>query len=143
MKKIILSFIAMLFGLSAFSQTAKDFMIASHLDLIKSDNEGYFEKVQVSAELNYFLSRKFAATGGMEYWTEGDEFSVVVGARWHPVPEAFIRARGLIGANDISIGGGWAKPLKENWRFEAMGDVYTKGHIAIRAGFAYIIRTNP
>lgn len=143
MKKITLSCIAMLLGLSAFPQIAKDFMIASHLDLIKSDNEGHFEKVQVCAELNYFLSQKFTATGGMEYWSEGDEFSVVVGARWHPVPEAFIRLRGLIGANDISVGGGWAKPLKENWRFEAMGDVYAEGHIAIRAGFAYIIRMNP
>lgn len=143
MKKIVMSGIAVLIAASAFSQTVKDIMIGSHLDLIRSDNEGHFKKVQVGAEVNYFFTRKFTATGGFEYWTAGDVTSAVIGARWCPVPEAFIRVRGLIGANDFAIGGGWNMPLKGNWRFEAMGDVYTGGYIAIRAGLAYVIKVNP
>jgi hypothetical protein len=139
MNKITISCFALLITISAFPQAGKDLMIGSHLDLIRSDNAGHFEKAQAGVELNYFLSRQFTATAGGEYWTDGDEVSFVLGARWHPVPEAFIRLRGLIGANDFSIGGGWAKPLNDNWRFEAMADVYTEGRIAIRAGFAYIL----
>ena len=141
MKKILLSLLLSGFiTLSAYSQIAKDFMIEANLDLIKSDNDGFFEKAQGGAALNYFISRKFNATGGIEYWTDDNEVSFVMGARWYPVPDAFIRLRGLIGANDIAIGGGWAKPLNEDWRFEALADIYAEGHIAIRAGFNYIIR---
>ncbi len=128
------------FTTNSFSQIAKDFQLGIQVDLIKSDNDGFFEKIQSSAELNYFISRKFTATGGGEWWTDGNEVSFVIGGRWYPIPEAFIRLRGLIGANDICIGGGWAKPLNENWKFEAMGDIYSGGYIAIRAGFAYVIR---
>jgi hypothetical protein len=60
-----------------------------------------------------------------------------VGGRWYPVADAFVRARGFIGANDVSIGGGWVKPLKEHLRFEAIGDVYFDGQIAIRCGLSY------
>jgi hypothetical protein len=51
-----------------------------------------------------------------------------------------VRVRGLIGADEISVGGGWAKPLNDNWRFEAIGEVFTGGNIVIRAGFAYLIK---
>ena len=139
MKIFLLFLAAFLTTIISFSQISKDFMINSNFDLIKSDNDGYFEKIQAALEVNYFVSRKFTATGGFEFWTRGKS-SVVMGTRWYPVPEAFIRLRGLIGTNDISFGGGWAKPLTENWRFEAIGDIYLEGHIAIRAGFAYIIR---
>jgi hypothetical protein len=140
MKRVVVISIVFLVATSAHSQIARDWMINAHGDLIKSDNSGYFEKLQGSVEANYFVSRKFSATGGIEFWTDGLEASVVIGGRWCPIPEAFVRLRGLIDTNDISIGGGWAKPLKNNWRFEAIGDIYTEGHIAIRAGFAYIIR---
>src|SRR5687768_13803137 len=99
MNKIIISCFTVLITLSAFAQTGKDLMIGSHLDLIRSDNEGHFKKAQLGVELNYFLSGKFTATAGGEYWTDRDEISFVLGARWYPVPEAFIRLRGLIGAN--------------------------------------------
>jgi hypothetical protein len=122
------------------AQIAKDFMIGSSLDLIKSDYDGLFEKVQLGAEMNYFISRKFTVTGGVEFWTQGEEISLVMGARWYPVAEAFLRMRGLVGANDITLGGGWAKPLNESWKFEAIADYYFNRDIAIRAGFAYIIR---
>jgi hypothetical protein len=140
MEKIFIAAILILIANTTHAQIAKDLMINAHGDLIKSDNSGYFEKLQMGLEVNYFVSRKFTATGGVEFWTDGAEASVVIGGRWCPTPDAFIRIRGLIGANDVSIGGGWAKPLKNNWKFEAVGDVYTEGHIAIRAGFAYIIR---
>jgi hypothetical protein len=140
MKKTLLALLAVFIAMGAYSQIAKDFMIEANTDLIKSDNDGYFEKAQTGVAVNYFLSRKFTATGGMEYWTDGNDLSIVMGARWYPVPDAFIRVRGLIGANDIAVGGGWAKPLNEDWRFEALADVYAEGHIAIRAGFSYIIR---
>ena len=122
------------------AQIAGDFLLAAHADLIKSDNDGFFEKIQVSAEVDYFISRKLTATVGGEFWTDNEAASLVLGARWYPIQEAFIRARGLIGSNEVSLGGGWAKPLNQNWNFEAIGDVYSGGHIAIRAGFSYIIR---
>ena len=133
---MILAFLA----IPCAAQIAGDFLLAAHADLIKSDNDGYFEKIQVAAEVNYFMSRKLTATVGGEFWTFKESTSLVMGARWYPIQEAFVRARGLIGANEISVGGGWAKPLNQNWNFEAIGDVYSGGQIAIRAGFSYIIR---
>lgn len=139
MKQILLLIAAVLLSVNLHAQVAK-VILGAHLDLIKSNNDGYFEKAQTGIELNYFLSRKFTVAGGAEYWTGDDQFSFVIGARWYPIEEAFIRVRGLFGADDVAIGGGWAKPLNENWRLEAMGDVYIEGHIAIRAGVSYIIR---
>ncbi len=140
MKKCALFCVGILLAVEALSQTVNDFMIHAHTDLIKSNHSGYFEKVQTGAEVNYFFSPKFTATGGVEFWTDGDEVSLVLGGRWFPVPEAFVRLRGLIGVNEVSVGGGWAKPLSDKWKFEALGDVYTGGNIAIRAGVAYILR---
>lgn len=137
--KSILSFAAaLLLAIPCFSQSVNDFLIGANLDLIKSNQHGYFERIQAGAEMNYFFfSRKIAGTGGVEYWTANKQLSSVIGARWYPVPEAFVRLRALIGANDVSLGGGWAMPLNRIWRFEAMGDFYTDGHIAIRAGVTY------
>lgn len=126
-----------------FGQTARDWLMASHMDLVKSDNDGYFEKVQISAEVNYFLSKEFTATAGVEYWTRGG-FSAVVGTRWYPIKDAFLRLRGLGGGvNRLSIGGGFAKPMTEKLRFEALTDFYFGGDFTIRAGFAYMFRTTP
>jgi hypothetical protein len=121
------------------AQTVKDIMIGVNLDMIKTDNDRFLGKTQVGMEGNYFLSKKFTATAGFDLWT-GADFNVVVGTRWYPVEEAFVRFRGLIGENDLSLGGGWAKPLHDNWRFEAIGDFYFSIDFAIRAGFVYIIR---
>ena len=132
---IVLLFIAQL----SFSQIAKDFMLGGGLDLIKSDNNSFLDKAQLGVEANYFITRKFTGTVGIEIWT-ADDFSFVLGARWFPIDEAFVRVRGLVGENDLSIGGGWTKPLNEFWRFEAMGDFYFRGEFAIRAGVAYVIR---
>ena len=110
-------------------------MIASHFDLIKSDNDGFLEKMQGGFEGSYYFSRKLAATAGVEWWT-GTNVIAIPGIRFCPIDEAFFRVRGLIG-KDLSIGGGFAKPLSDKLRIEATGDLYFEGHIAIRAGLAY------
>jgi hypothetical protein len=140
MKNLFSFAITVLIALSSHAQIAKDWMAGAHTDLIKSDNDGYFEKIQISTEANYFLSRRFTATGGLEYWSERRQASLVMGGRWYPIPDAFVRVRGLVGANDFAVGAGWAKPLNEHWRFEALADLYTRGNIAIRAGIMYLIR---
>jgi hypothetical protein len=128
-------------SITTFSQIAKDIMIGVGTDLMKTDNDNIAGKAQIGVEGNYFLTRNFTATGGIEIWT-ADEVSFVTGIRWFPVEEAFIRFRGLIGENDLSLGGGWMKPLDANWKFEAIGDFYFKGEFSIRAGFVYLIRRN-
>jgi hypothetical protein len=120
----------------SFSQPTRYFLVGANLDLIKSDHDGYFEKWQGGVEVNYFFLKEFSATAGLEIWTR-EGASAVVGSRWFPVKDAYIRLRGLIGENDVSIGGGWAKPMTENLRFESMADFYFKGNFSIRAGIAY------
>jgi hypothetical protein len=126
------------FSVAGFGQQKGDLYLGVNMDLIKSDYEGYFNKGQVSLEGNYFLSPKFTATAGIEAWSKGKS-SGVIGARWYPAHEAYIRARALAGANLISIGGGWLKPMGEDLQFEAMTDFYSNGYFSIRAGFAYFI----
>ena len=122
---------------SSFCQRAQRLTIGVQADLIKSDNDGFFEKIQGGLDANYYFSRKFAATAGAEWWTE-DKIIPVFGVRFAPIDEAFIRMRALPG-NDFSIGAGFAKPLSERIRIEAMSDLYFKGHIAIRLGIAWSV----
>src|SRR5687768_1191995 len=119
MKFFVLAAFLSLLPYFMHAQEKKDFTIGFQVDIVKSDYHSYFERVQAGIEANYFFSSKFSITAGAEYWSEGTQFSGVVGGRWFPVPDAFVRARGFFGANDFSIGGGWLKPLKENLRFEA------------------------
>jgi len=126
-------------SLSCFSQNKNDLIVGVQADLIKTNNSGYFQRLQTGAEGNYFFHKKFTATGGIEYWSGNKQLSLTTGLRWYPVDEAFIRFRGLLGANDFSLGGGWTMPVKDKLRFEAMGDFYFAGHITIRAGFTYLL----
>jgi hypothetical protein len=114
-------------------------LVGINFDLIKSDYDGYFQKAQVALEGNYFFSQKFTATAGIEVWTR-EGVSGVIGVRYFPINDAYIRARALIGENDLSIGGGWAKPMTEDLRFESMADFYFNGTFSIRAGLAFLIR---
>lgn len=141
MKVFVLAVFLCLSSHFIHAQEKKDFTIGFQVDIVKSDYHSYFERVQAGVEANYFFSPKFSVTGGAEYWSESSQFSAVAGGRWYPVPDAFVRARGFFGANDLSIGGGWIKPLKENLKFEAIGDVYFDGQIAIRAGISYTFPT--
>jgi hypothetical protein len=53
----------------------------------------------------------------------------------------FVRFRGLIGANDAAVGAGWAKPLNDTWRFEAIGDFFFgQTEFSVRAGVSYLIK---
>jgi hypothetical protein len=125
--------------MACFAQSKGDILIGVQGDLIKTNNSGYFQRFQLGTEGNYFFHKKFSATGAMEYWSENRQFSLVAGARWYPIEDAFIRVRGLLGANDLAIGGGWSMPVKEKIRFEALSDFYFAGHITIRAGFTFLL----
>lgn len=123
----------------ANAQIAEDLMVGGHFDIVKTDYISLFQKVQFGGEVNYFATRDITATAGFEYWSS-DGMSFLVGGRWYAKENAFIRLRGLVGANDLSLGGGWSKPLNENMRFEAIGDFYFKLDFAIRIGVVAIIR---
>lgn len=123
----------------SYGQIAGDYMVGVSGDLIKTDTDGLLKKVQTGAEFNYFLHRKFTVSGGFELWT-ADEISFVIGTRWFATEDFFVRARGLVGENDINIGGGWTQPLGEHFKFEAIGDFYFKGDFAIRVGINYVFR---
>lgn len=135
-----LVFLSLVFTANITSaQIGGDFLIGGYADIIKTDNDGFMQKAQFGAEFNYFIDRKFTGTAGIDIWTD-DKASFVIGGRWYPVDIFFVRARGLIGENDLSLGAGWNKPFNENWRFEAIADFYFKGEFGIRAGLAYTIR---
>jgi hypothetical protein len=140
MKTIFALAILVLISLNSPAQSSNDFMISSGLDLIKTDFHNPFEKAQIGLEANYFVVRNFSAGAGVEIWTD-QKSSFVMGARWYPMDNVFVRFRGLIGANDAAIGAGWAKPLNDNWRFEAMGDFFFgQTEFSVRAGVSYIIK---
>lgn len=141
--KLILStlLIIFVFVLPTFAQSNNDIMIGGSLDLIKTDYSNFLDKAQIGLEANYFVVRHFAASGGVELWTN-QKSSFMMGMRWYPVDHVFVRARGLIGANDVSLGGGWVKPINDTWRFEAIGDFYIADtEFAIRAGLSYVIKS--
>ncbi len=105
-------------------------LIGGGIDILKSNNSGFGNQVQLGAELNYFINSEFSITGGFENWTAGTT-SLVLGGRYYIQNDIFARIRGLIGGNDISIGGGYSHPVNKHWRVEAMGDIYFQGDFAI------------
>lgn len=141
MRPAIVTVLFTLWAISVSGQRAQRFMAGAHGDIIKSDNDGFFEKLQGGLEGSLYLSRKFAATAGVEWWT-GRGTIAVVGARFCPIDEAFFRVRGLL-QEDFSLGGGFSKPLSDNIRIEAIADFYFGGHLAIRAGIACGLGRHP
>lgn len=141
MKKNAILVFLFFMSISLHAQIANDFMVAGGIDLIKTDNIGFLDKAQFGTELNYFIDRSFTATAGLEAWTF-ENLSFVIGGRWYPMDIMFVRARGLIGVNDVSLGAGWSKPIAKNLRFEAMGDFYFRVDFSVRAGLSYVIRRN-
>jgi hypothetical protein len=125
--------------LAAGAQSTHDVLVGGGLDLIKTDNHQFLGKAQLGLEANYFVVRHFSVGGGAELWTN-QKSSFVMGARWYADDHFFARFRGLIGANDASLGAGYSRPINTDWRFEAIGDLYFKGTFALRAGVAYIIK---
>jgi len=133
--------LSLLFSVCSFISCSQSFQTGLYSDLIKNDNDGFFKKGQLGIEANYFISPQFAATGGLEWWTD-NRVHAVLGTRFSPGEEAYLRFRGLIG-EDFSLGAGFAKPLKANFRIEALADFYFKGYIAIRTGIAYRMSRKP
>lgn len=126
--------------LVSHAQSSNDFMVSGSMDIIKSDYSRFFDKAQIGIEGHYFIVRHFAASAGLELWAQ-DKSSFMMGMRWYPQDHFFVRVRGLIGRNDVAIGGGWAKPINDVLVFEAMGDFYIdQTDFAIRAGVSYIIK---
>ena len=122
------------------SHSTNDLLVHGGIDLLKTDNTNLFEKAQVGVELNYFVVRHFAVGGGAEIWTNR-ETSFAMCVRWYANDKIFVRFRGLIGANEATAGVGWAKPIGQFWRFEALGDLYLNNvDFALRAGVSYVIR---
>lgn len=126
-------------SLNLKAQIAKDFLFGGSLDLVKTDYQSFFKKMQLGIEGNYYITREFTASAGIELWVN-DKASIALGGRWYLMEEAFIRVRGLIGENDLTIGGGWTKAINSNLKFEAIADFYFEGEFAIRAGIVYVLR---
>ncbi|WHZ06304.1 MAG: hypothetical protein OJF59_000056 [Cytophagales bacterium] len=118
-----------------------DFMIGGGLDLLKTDNHALLKKAQIGLEANYFVVRHFSVGLGTEIWTTNQKSSFVMGARWYANDKVFFRFRGLIGANDASLGLGFAHPINKDLRLEGLGDYYFGGNaFALRLGLGYILR---
>ena len=140
-KKIILSSSFFIIGFYCNGQIANDVMVGGGFDLIKTDYNSFFGKAQIGGEVNYFITKDITATAGLEVWT-AEQLSFVLGGRYYPMDELFLRARGLIGVNDLSIGAGWTKPIGEKVRLEAMADFYFDLQFSVRVGFGYVFRKN-
>jgi hypothetical protein len=133
-----LLFFLMWFPLGSFAQSASSYLIGLQGDFVKTDNTRLLDKAQFGAELNYFVTDHFTGTTGFEIWTD-DEISFVIGGRWYPSQDGFLRIRGLVGENEISVGGGWVKPITNNLKFEAIADFYFSIDFSIRGGLVFVI----
>ncbi|MFN5168860.1 MAG: hypothetical protein ACK5DD_04495 [Cyclobacteriaceae bacterium] len=130
----------MVCAFTANAQSTGDFLFSGGFDIVKTDYEKAFNKAQLGVEANYFLVRHVALGAGVDIWTSR-ETSFVMGVRWYPAEQFFVRFRGLIGANDAALGGGWSKALNDTWRVEALGDFYFNGgEFGIRAGVSYVFK---
>lgn len=129
-------------AVSIMAQTSSNIMVGGGVDLIKSDNNGFAEKIQTGLEANYFINRSFSVSGGFEFWSgNNNNNSLILGLRWYPIQKLFIRFRGLIGQDDVGLGAGYAHVLNANWRLEVIGDYYMdQGAAGFRLGVAYVIR---
>ena len=135
----LLAFLLLLAFQSLVAQSTNDFLISGGLDLIKTDNTKIFDKAQLGLEVNYFIQRRFAVGAGADLWTKGAN-SFVLGVRWYPSDNVFLRFRGLIGYNDAALGAGYTKPLSKNLRIEGMADLYFKRpDFGLRGGVSYVI----
>ena len=125
---------------TSFSQSTHDFLLGGGFDVFKTDNVGVFNKSQIGLEANYFVIRHFAVGAGAEIWGKQKD-SFVMGMRWYFNEHVFTRFRAVIGANDASLGIGYAYPLKTNLRLEGMGDYYFSGKaLGFRAGISFILK---
>jgi hypothetical protein len=139
-KKYILTLLVCSLTLICHAQSTHDVVIGGGMDLIKTDNNALFKKAQFGFEANYFVVRHFAVGVGTEIWTTNQKNSFMMGMRWYGNDHVFLRFRGLIGANDASLGLGYAKPLNRTVLFESMGDFYFTGSFGLRFGLSFILK---
>jgi hypothetical protein len=139
-RKPLFTLLVISFSVIAKAQSTHDVLVGGGMDLIKTDIKSAFNKAQLGFEANYFVVRHFAVGGGAEIWTNNQKNSFMMGMRWYANSHVFMRFRGLIGANDASLGLGYAKPLNNNVLFESMGDFYFKGNFGLRFGLGFILK---
>jgi hypothetical protein len=125
---------------STFAQSSNSIMISAAADIFKTDIDEPFKKAQFGFEANYFVVRHFAVGGGAELWTDKPN-SFMMSMRWYPTDNLFVRLRGLTGANDVTVGVGYALSLSSHWKLDGMGDIYIRDReFALRAGISYVIK---
>ncbi|HEV8512342.1 MAG TPA: hypothetical protein VGQ59_03665 [Cyclobacteriaceae bacterium] len=139
-KKYFLTLLVFSLAIISRAQSTHDVMVGGAMDLIKTDIKSAFNKAQFGFEANYFVVRHFAVGAGAEIWTTNQKNSFMMGMRWYANDHVFLRFRGLIGANDATIGLGYAKPINKNVLFESMGDFYFKGQFGLRFGLSFILK---
>lgn len=137
--RFIITLIALSFVSYTQAQIAGDMLFGGGIDLIKTDNEKVFNKMQLGLETNYYFTRNLTGSAGFELWV-GDKTSISLGGRWYMIDAAFLRVRALIGENDLSIGGGWTRPIGKDLKIEALGDFYFEGEFGVRVGLVYVLR---
>jgi len=132
--------LGLLLAFNAQAQSEGELLLGAGMDALKTDNDGIAGKVQLGLEANYFFVSGISGTVGVELWSEGSE-SLVLGARYYPNKFFITRVRGLIGANDLSVGAGLTKNIRKNIRVEGLADFYfDTTDIAFRAGIVYVLR---
>jgi hypothetical protein len=135
--RVIFLFISLFISSFIYAQRQGNLLLGGAMDIYKTDHRAVGEKVQIGLEMNYFLVNNFTFSAGAELWTY-DRNSLALGMRWYPVPQAFMRFRGLIGEDDINIGMGFSKPVGRGVHLEGIGDYYFEGNFALRAGLAFV-----
>ena len=141
MKRLLFAIILILSAWLGHAQSTRDIMLSGAVDILKTDNHSLLSKAQLGFEGNYFVKRRVALGIGAELWTNNQKSSFVFGTRLYANDKVFFRFRGLIGANDLSIGMGYSKPIDKNLRLEGIGDYYLNGSaFALRIGLGYVLR---
>ncbi|WP_226389604.1 hypothetical protein [Penaeicola halotolerans] len=143
MKKYILTTLLVILIISpaVFAQSSGSFLISSGLDVYKTDNTGIADKVQFGLEGNYFVTSNFTFTGGVDFWSQGPNSSIIIGSRFYPIEPLFLRFRGLLRDNsDIALGAGYQVPISYRLRLEGMADYYmNQRELGLRIGLAFLI----
>ncbi|SRR5258707_15460479 len=141
MKKLLFTSIVISSAWLAHAQSTRDIMLSGGADVLKTDNHSLLSKAQLGFEGNYFVKRRVAIGIGAELWANNQKSSFVFGTRLYANDKVFFRFRGLIGANDLSVGMGYSKPIDKNLRFEGMGDYFLNGSaFALRIGLGYVLK---
>ena len=92
-------FLILLVIASVQVKAQKNFMIGSHLDVIKTVLVNAFDKMQGDLEINYFLTQKFSVNTGIEF-RSNEKYYLTIGARKYILSFVYLRARVLENSDD-------------------------------------------